>query len=288
MSVKKFLFIFVFSCLAIGGLAVINDAAAQSNGGDNTTSPSSGLLSDAYYNIRFRRVPGADPGQINMRISRPGAVSGCAKTTEPEIEIKRVMNKMRVEVTEPKIKIKNDKVRYGQYSCDPETLTVFFDVTLDRDELIEYRVKSIQLKIKDGATFEDKITVSKDKIDLYAMYPWGQEIVTYWFYPENTVILEVPAAKSGQDVKSQLREYAIRQGLVPLEKTLKGFVRPDWITNIAYFTDPSGVTLRKTGKAGENKKIGEMVVSRSVFTADGKTDEPYAVGVFARKPGEND
>ena len=72
------------------------------------------------------------------------------------------MNKVDVTLeADQTFELKDDEPRYGAYSCDTETHTSYFDVTLNRDELIDHNSKFIGLKSKEfGMYSSDKIDVS--------------------------------------------------------------------------------------------------------------------------------
>lgn len=252
--------------------------------------PGPNLVDRSLYTIQLLRVPGGKPGDFTIRATNPGTVSGCVTLTDPEIKVKFLMNKVDVTLeTDQAFELKNDEVRYGAYSCDIETHTSYFDVTLNRDELIEHNSKFIGLKSKEfGMYSSDKIDVSQEKIELLTQYPWGSELITFWFYPENTVILHAPAAKSGQDVTPLIDEFAESKGLVPLSKTLKGHELPYWATNIKYYTDPNGGILKQLPTAGENTKVGSVTAHRTVYGSEGAGDQPYALDIMARTPGVSD
>lgn len=75
------------------------------------------------------------------------------------------MNKVDVTLeADQTFELKDDEPRYGAYSCDTETHTSYFDVTLNRDELIDHNSKFIGLKSKEfGMYSSDKIDVSQEK-----------------------------------------------------------------------------------------------------------------------------
>ncbi|MBK6895282.1 MAG: hypothetical protein IPH06_01655 [Alphaproteobacteria bacterium] len=252
--------------------------------------PGLNLVDRGLYTLQLLRVPGGKPGDFTIRATNPGTVSGCVTLTDPDIKVKFLMNKVDVTLeADQTFELKDDEPRYGAYSCDTETHTSYFDVTLNRDELIDHNSKFIGLKSKEfGMYSSDKIDVSQEKIELLTQYPWGSELITFWFYPANTVILHAPAAKSGHDVSALIDGFAESKGLVPLSKTLKGHELPYWATNMKYYTDPRGAILNQLSTPGENAKVGSVTAHRTVYGSDGAGDQPYALDILGRTPGTTD
>ena len=252
--------------------------------------PGLNLVNRGVYTVQVLRVPGGKPGDFTIRATNPDTVSGCVTLTNPEVKVKFLMNKVDVSLeSDQTFELKDDEPRYGAYSCDIETHSSYFEVTLNRDELIEHNSKSIGLKSKEfGMYSSDKIDVSQEKIELLTQYPWGSELITFWFYPANTVILHAPAAKSGQDVGALIDEFAQSKGLVPLSKTLKGHELPYWAVNMKYYTDPNGGILNQLSTPGENLKIGEVTAHRTVYGSEGAGDQAYPLDILARTPGVSD
>ena len=288
MSLKHvFNFAFIFT-LSLVVFASANPAFAQFED-DEDFEPYYSLMDRSYYTVRFLRNPNEGSGKFTMRVTSPGTLSGCLTMSEPEVTVKRSIKKIKIELVDSEIELKDDETHYGNYMCDKETHTAYFEVTLDRDELIENKVESIMIDSeKYGQFTEDKINVTKERIVLRTLYPWGVEHITYWFYPENTVILHVPKAKAGEDVKPLIHAFAEQRGLVPMEDILDGFELPYWANAMMYFTDPSGAIIRQLSGPGGNEVVGTITTQHPIHTRNGEIMQTSTLDVMARKPGKND
>lgn len=255
---------------------------------DEEEGPEYSVFDRSYYLVKFLRNSGTGSNLFTMRLSSPGLVSGCARLTEPEVKIIRNGNRAKLEVTDSEVELKNDVPRYGSHDCQTETNSSYFDVELNRDELIDNNVTSISVKSKlHGQYSSDKIEVTKEKIVMDTTYPWGAERITYWFYPSNTVILMAPAAKQDEDVKDLIANFAQTKGLIPLENTLNGYELPHSAKNFAYYTDPSGRITRGLNK-DEKKVIGSITTYRPILSATGETSQAQNLDIIARLPGASD
>lgn len=290
MSLKHAVnFVYIFM-LSIAVFAPLGPAWAQQDDDmDEDLKPYYSLFDRSYYKVNFLRHPGNNPSKFIMRVSSPGTVSGCLTLSEPEVTVSRAIKKLKIEVVDPEIELKNEEVQYGQFTCDKETRTAYFDITLDRDELIEHKIESIMLESERHGRFsEDKINVTKERLQFKTVYPWGTELITFWFYPGNTVILHVPSAKAGENVKEQLLNFAEQRGLVPLEDTLRGFELPYWADSMMYFTDTNGSVIRQLSGSGSNDVVGTITTKHPIHTRNGEIMQTSTLDVMARKPGSTD
>ncbi|MGH1403064.1 MAG: hypothetical protein ACRBDL_02365 [Alphaproteobacteria bacterium] len=285
---KKSLLSFIASFILVGAFAS-TPTYAQYDGDtmkvqvkENSTS----LFRRDFYTIEFLNTPTVSPSKFIMRLASYGKVSGCATITKPRVETEQINDRMKVEVRDSEIKVKKRSPRYTNYDCKNKQLESYFDIELDRDELIENGTKKISLEShKYGEFATSEVDITRDRIILKTKSEAGEHIVTFWFFPFNTVILHAPSAKLGQDVQDLIRDFAEAQDLTPLERRFKDFELPYNATHYAFFTDPTRVIHKQLNEVGENIKVGHITTYRTVYTANGPVEEPHNIDVYATLPG---
>ncbi|MCB1782783.1 MAG: hypothetical protein KDI13_02200 [Alphaproteobacteria bacterium] len=289
MTQKRFFLFALFSLLILAQMpsafAARNNAATGENRDRQTYG---GLFIRSIYAVRFIR-DAQDPLKFVIRMISYGDVSGCAEIEPAYVEVKNQGPNIKVEVDDAKLHLKNQDPRYSNYDCQSEMNRAYFDLPLDRDTLLNKKIKKIVLKSKDYGTFSDSdVDIDEERLLLTVHSQWGETTMTYWFYPANTVILYATGVKQGQNVKSMIRDLGEQNGLIPLQDTLTEFNQPRLMSDTYYFTDPSGKFLQQVKDSGDAVKVGEIAPTRVVFDTNGPKDEPYQVDVFVKQPGEND
>lgn len=247
-----------------------------------------GLFNREAYMLRFIRNH-ETPNMVTVRFISFGDVEGCAKMTGDEVEIKKTPPVLKLEIKDSELLLKNDEARYGNYDCEKQVNRSYFDVLLNRDELIENKIETIALTSEKYGQFMDSdVDATKERLKLTAHSQWGGTVFTYWFYPENTVILYTYQSKYGDDFKDRIREFGIAQGLVPLEDALEGFELPKNVKTAYYFTDPKGSVTELLQDSASPPVLGQITPTRTVHGPDGPVEEPYNIDIVARYPGQND
>lgn len=248
---------------------------------------SSGLFRRDLYIARFIRST-ENPADFKIRLFSFGDVTGCAEMSKPEVDITKRGEQIKVKAIDSELFLK-DNPRYSEYDCPTSMNRAFFDVPLNRDEMIKGGVKKIGLESETYGVFETaKVDINHARLILSVKSQYGENVLTYWFYPENTVILYAPHAKLTDEHKNLIKEYGIAQGLIPMEKELKGFEQSELLHNMYYFIDPTGKITGQLNKDIDDVQVGTISPTQKIFTANGPVDQPYDLGVFARYPGKDD
>ena len=283
---KKFL---LTAFLVIAALTIIPPANAEFDGDTMNVrikENSFSLFPRHFYMIEIFNNPRISESRFTLRLSSYGEVSGCATMTAPYIDKKVVSNKIRISVRDPELYVNRWSPRYSNTDCDVNMNRSFFDIELDRDVLMARGIKHIDLQSQRyGEFFTSDIEVTKEKIDLTAKTVDGQSLITYWFMPQDTVILHTPNSKRELDVKDHIREFGIAQGLIPLEETFRDFELPWNAYNFVYFTNPAGDMVNKVNSYMDYVPVGKITPTRTVQTATGPVQETYDLTVYASIPG---
>ncbi len=286
--VKKSFLSFVASFLLIGAFSSV-PAYAQYDGDTmkvQVKENSTNLFRRDFYTIEFLNTPTVSTSKFIMRLASYGTVSGCGTMTKARVDTEQINDRLDIEVRDAEVKVKKRSPRYTNYDCENKQLEAYFDIELDRDELIENGVKKIALEsIRYGEFTTSEIDVTHDRIVLKNKNEGGEYIITFWFFPFNTLILHTPNAKQGQDVQDLIRDFAKKNDLTPLERRFKEFELPYNAMHYAFFTDPKRTFHKQLNEVGENINIGHVTTYRTVYTANGPVEEPYNLDVYATLPG---
>ncbi len=239
------------------------------------------------YGVEFFNNPNISESDFTMRLSSFGSVSGCAHMTDASVKQEQLNDKIKLKVKDSKVKL-NDDPRYANHDCDIKHLESYFDVKLNRDKLIKNGIKKIALENeKYGEYTTSEIDVNEDRIEFKVpTSDLGFHLITFYFFPKNSVILHAPHAKLGLDVKDVIREYGEARGLKPIEDRFEKFMMPHAANNYVFFIDPKSVYVRQLDEVGQNVSIGDAVVSRTVYTANGPVEENVSLELMATLPGQ--
>ena len=228
-----------------------------------------------FYTVEFFNNPQESESKFTMRLASYGEVTGCAEMTPSHFEKKQVRDTIKLEVTDSQLSIYGQGPRYSNYDCDIGKHRSFFDVELDRDDLIKKGIKHIALKSTTyGEFMRSDIDINEHRLALTARTAKSTSLVTFWFFPKDAVVLHAPNAKHGQRVQDLIRKFALSQGLVPLEDTFDDFELPWNADNYAFFTNPSMHIVEQLSEIGENTEVGYISPMRTVFGKDGPVEEP--------------
>ena len=288
---KKSLFSLLLLIL-IFGLAAPS-ANAQQYDGDTVDitirENSKSLFPRHYYTVDFFNNPRDSESKFTIQLASHGEVSGCAKMSRASVKNKTEGDTINLTVRDPQLRVNKRAPRYTLTDCDLKLNRSFFDVELDRDELIERGIKHIDLRSRRyGQFFTSDIKVSKEKIELTAKTPTNTSLITFWFMPQDTVILHTPNSKRDLDVQSIIRDFGISQGLIPLEDTYRDFELPYDAYDYVYFTNPEGDMVSQVSSVDEIVPVGSITPTRTMHTANGQVEEPYDLTVYAAIPGQSD
>lgn len=255
------------------------------------------ILPSFNYDIGFVRAPGAAPGQATLRLTTPLAISGCVHMKQPVVAIVETPPVLRLRLTEAELEL-DKSVRYAHFQCDVRTQFAYFELPLTRDELLEKGITRIALK-SDAGQFRDIVldvnesrmiaTSTSTKTGAKEMsVPGAGGIATYWFYPENTIVLGAPGAKLDAAARDEIDNRARVSGLVPLSDQLPGFEPGPELAQNAYFVDTSGRIKRQIETAGKPVAFGSVTTSETYFGPNGQYQQPKNIAIYARLPGVNE
>ncbi len=237
-----------------------------------------------FYTIDFFNNPSSSESDFTMRLGAYGEITGCAHMTKSDVEMSQVHDYIKLKVTDAEIELNDEKPRYTNYDCESSVNKSYIDIKLNRDDLIKNKIKKIKLSSEEyGEFLTSEITVTKEKIELT---PNSSFMVTFWFFPKNSVILHTPHAKLDSDVQGLIRDFGVSQGLIPMEDALEKFKLPYNVHNSVFFTNPSGHIIRNLHAISENVEIGTITTTRTIYDKNGAKEEPYSLKVQATLPGQ--
>lgn len=280
--------LFLLPLLAQAQAAHAADAGAATVSVEINGEQPPNMFQHSSYDVRFIRNH-ATPDKVMLRLISNGDVTGCAHMTGNKVDMIRRGKILRMEITDSELELDNKDARYAHYDCDLSMNRAYVDILLDRDKLINDNVETISIQSEKYGSYADSdLDITKDRLRLTTHSNWTKSIYTYWFYPENTVILYAPHARQGEDIRGKLRTLGLSQGLIPLEESLKGFEIPVSIKTAYYFTDPGAKVTSLLQDGAESTTFGELTLNQVMYGPDGAYDSPYTIDVLARYPGQDD
>ena len=285
-SLSSFIFLFAIFTISYSpkiSYANFNDEALKITIPDYLGS----LLPRNLYFIEIFNEPNVSETHFTLRFSSYGEVSGCSSMGNSHVKKKRVNNTIRLKVTDSQIEL-DDRPRYGNHDCKINRNKSFFDVELDRDELIKKKIKYIELNnTKYGYFGKIKVKINKYKIKISGKSSKSKGETIFWFFPKNSVVLHAPSAKLRHNVQELIRKFGVARGLEPIEGSLENFKLSYSANNYVLFTDPANYITRQLESVGENKVIGKITPTRTIYDANGAKEQPYNLDVYATLPGQN-
>jgi len=113
--------------------------------------------------------------------------------------------------------------------------------------------------------------------------PGVKNSLSLWFYPENTVVLNVPGAQKGDNVEAAVYDLAKQRQLKPLTALYPEFV-PSYKASATYYFVAKNPAFLNGPAFTENAAFGHIEADTKVFGLD--SDEPgtKSLAVFARTP----
>ncbi|PCJ02732.1 MAG: hypothetical protein COB14_01870 [Alphaproteobacteria bacterium] len=242
------------------------------------------LLSRSYYKVRFFNTPHLSDNTFTMRLYALGKVSGCAHTTGSYVEIDRATDTLKVEVVESEVLLDDKEPLYSNHECEIKQNESFFDVLLDRDQLIEDEIEHISLKSREYGDYQTvDIKVKKDSIKLTVPSQRQEYNTTFWFLPKNTVVLETPNAKNRDDVRDAIRKFGMENGLTPVEKVVKDYQFQHDLHNYVVFSDTEGRFTKGLDSLDARIPVGKVTLSKTRYGANGPVEELYDLKVIAKR-----
>lgn len=245
----------------------------------------------ADYTISFIRPDGLKPGEAGLRITQPVSVNGCGNVTVPPVRQEQDGPVYWITVGLPQVAV-DKSVRYAHYACKVGSKFADTDVILNRDELMAKGTRRIGLKNDLGSetyTLESasdymRLLYKKNVIFRPDQRNQARDPLTFWFYPENTVILSVPGSEKLPGVEDSIKALAREKGLRPLEETLKNFEGALKNGDLFYFTDTQG-NLVSTLKPDAQVLLGTITIEEPWNGPNGPTSRAKTLDVTVRRPG---
>lgn len=257
------------------------------------------LLANHAFGVSFIHNSSESDSAFTMRLSQFGVVGGCGRsedTTSPKdlkkfnledgVSTKFMTGRLEIVMSMPETFNSDDKPRYTSYDCETKNSENYVDIKLDRDELIKKKVKAFGFKttLMDLGSYD--IEINKDRLIFKAKRfdGSGEEWQELWFFPKNTVALSIPGAKTGQDLKMDIRDYGRAHGLIPMDEELEGYTSPSSALNSIYFNDPKRIYARQLSAKNNNIKVGDITNQRTFYGPNGPEQRPYLMAVHATLP----
>lgn len=250
------------------------------------------LLSPDRYDIHFVQGGSIGADTALLRITSPAVIAGCSLLTPPSFE-KQIQGDRIVYVIEgPGVTVDNSKGANGK--CPNAARTASVDIPVSRSELERRRISKIGLKSANlSETFDVHLSghqlslIPSARSSMRAFrpdtMPSGNDPLTHWFLPENTVALYVPAAKNSDDFAPQIQKLARAQGLIPLESVIDGYSNPVPGIKALYFVDMPGYFVRRTGRDDAPVVFGKVQAERQFFSGGTQQIRSESLDVYARR-----
>jgi hypothetical protein len=226
-----------------------------------------------------------------LRIITPLAVTGCAFLKQPMIKVSEQPPVLMLTMTsaEP---VLDRTVRYAHYECDVRRQFEQVDLPLNRADLLEKGINKIMISNGKGASRDITLDVTDYKITAMASgkrvanqvsgVPGAGPISSYWFYPENTIVLSTLGKPVTKEIAAEITDKAKLVGLTPMNEIIAGFETPS--KDNLYFVDQGGRFKNEVANAGRPVLFNTV----SVAEAGSPYQQPVEVAVFAKLPGVNE
>lgn len=256
-----------------------------------------GLIPGTSYEIYFARTPDTPKDFATLRISQAISVNGCMNIEQDPIKVEKVGKSFLVHVSAPKAKI-DKSIRNTVSGCKQGGITPAMEVQINHKDVLNGDLKQLQLKSPAGVDIYDisatkyAIHITPKSQKVFTPFPMGEEkpeegekiTLSYWFYPEDMVVLYANDASADQDITQQITTMAALHNLIPASQHLKDFHPPHTQNNAYYFIDP-GAKFANIQPQGEPQFIDSITVEEQFLGSEGAYTMPRKVDIFARKPG---
>ena len=251
---------------------------------------SKALLPKGHYRVEIVRKTNTKPHELKLAISAPGNVSGCLTVTPPISKNVKFGKALQLRISEGIAIADTKKTRYYHHECKPTTGASQSTLTLNTKELMKKEInKLILASEKQGAFAEMDLIISDEKIDITQKSlnkTKPERKTTYWFYPENTLVLSAPSSKSSpEQTSSALEALALKNGLTPLVEKLEGFEPSFEHRNKFFAIDRGGRFKNRLVDQNDSFTLGTITGTQTRFTANGPQDVPATYKTIARMPG---
>jgi hypothetical protein len=293
-------------CLPISAHAASGEPAPETSSAPETSAPpiepellsSFGtpvdILHGGFLKTSFIRNPYDSESHFTLRLSNFGAVSGCAQLQRGEgptgavnlnkdnTTIKYISDRMEVTLDVPELALKDYDPRYTNYDCEGSHLIVYADVHLDRDSLINKNIMKFAVKTPDVDFGVKDVDITKDRLILKSKnHNMPESWLTLWFFPKNTIKLNVSGVNSDINLIKEIRDFGIAHGLTPMEEVLKDYTLPHQANDYVYFVDSKQIFLRELSVENNNKQVGEIGITKTYHGPNGPQERIKPLPIFA-------
>lgn len=250
-------------------------------------------LQPTSIQISLARLPGMGPDEFAIRLTSPDTVVGCFAISDlyyagffKEIYADIYLNGYEMDL--------RGQPNAPHYNCDLGYKNATAWVKMNRNDLIANGIK--QYRIWNGP-FANYYTIdmAKNKITLRASQQMGPvkftphstgtyDPLTFWFYPQNTVLLYAPQARPDDDFEDKIRAFAEEKGMVPLDAVYPEFNSPLATGGFYYYVDRQNV-IASTPGIESGLRLGAITIQKTVYGLKGDETAAQEMKIFARSPG---
>jgi hypothetical protein len=244
------------------------------------------ILPSGTQKLIFVRKADTKPNEVVLRMMTPLSIDGCASIVPPVVSQRKNGPMITYKIEDPTIAL-DQLTQYYHFQCDNRSNTASADITINRDDLLSGKVKTMTFQGITGMMDIYDVTVTQEKIAMVPRTNGAFQPITnsskvdplsYTFYPENVVILYAPSSPRGSDLTTEIAALAQSKGLV--ESTVigpKGY----------YFIDQSGA-LAGSLDFNANAYVGKVKAQETFQGANGSYQVDKVVDVYAKRPGMMD
>ncbi len=256
------------------------------------------IVSNADVQAVFIHAPSASPDDVTLRVTIGKGVTGCLLKEDPSISVVKANNTLKIMIDGGDVMADQFTVRYAHYECDVKTGISSADLTFSKEDLLNDKISEMVFINKSiGLLLRMKLEISPEKIMIVSSSGISSYLAKkntgssatgnaaeFWFYPENTLILSAPGAKSDAENIVRLKTLARAEGLVPLEEIFSGFVPSGANTDKVYAVDDKNLFASKLPDDQSGLTLGEIEISEPFYGPQGATERTIRKQVFVRKP----
>lgn len=248
-----------------------------------------GYITPMAVNVSIVHPSYMDENQFGILMAVPDVMSGCYTLTPLEYEAK---------FTQPdslNIRVKHYRrlaPEGANTKCDTRNKMATALMVLDKKDLLERGTKEINFSTE-AARDTYRLVLSDNRLELIPQSMMAfkapgltgelKDRLVYTFTSNKMVALQVPMAKSGEDLSEELQNFARTRALKPADADAP----TSWAGNgtaTYYFYDDAGHVVAQIGEKGY-AELGKITVSRPYDGPDGRTEAPVTLSVFATRPG---
>jgi len=270
---------------------VRNEAADEIRTMQSKSLADKGFIKPNVVHVAVVHHTYMDDDQFGIQMAIPDMISGCYTLTPLEYETK---------FTEPHfLDVKVKKYRRiapegsaATRKCDTQNKMSTALMVLSKKDLQKRGTQEIRFTTE-VAGDNYRVVLDDNHLELIprsmmifkAQNMAGplKDRIIYSFASDKMVALQIPMAKPGEDLSSQITSFAYTRALVPTTPNAPATWGGNGMATY-YFYDQSGMTVSKITDVGY-AEIGKISVERPYDGANGRTTTPVELSVFVTRPG---